>query len=102
MEGLDFVSDKGYLLHLRSYLQKSDPAGEKGWLVVGEDQEPEADRHLDGQRLLPPFQPEPEGEAVEVLEGGRVRPDLGHGLGKARLEAPQRVRPERPAAPEKR
>ena len=99
---MDFVSDKGYLLHLRSCLQKSDPAGEKGWLVVGEDQEPEADRHLDGQRLLPPFQPEPEGEAVEVLEGGRVRPDLGHGLGKAGLEAPQRVRPERPAAPEKR
>ena len=65
-----------------------------------EDQEPEADRHLDGQRLLPPFQPEPEGEAVEVLEGGRVRPDLRHGLGKAGLEAPQRVRPERPAAPE--
>ena len=55
MEGLVLVSDKGYLLHLRSYLQKSDPAGEKGWLVVGEDQEPEADRHLDGQRLLSPF-----------------------------------------------
>ena len=66
-------------------LQEPDPTGEERWLVVREDEEPEADRHLDRQRLLPALQPEAEGEPVEVLEGGGVRPHLGHGLGKADL-----------------
>ena len=67
---------------------------------MGKHKEPQTDRHLDGQCLLSPFQPEPEGEAVEVLEGGRIRPHLGHSLGQTRLDASQRVGPERPAASE--
>ena len=80
-----------YVSHTYSYLQKPYPAGKKWGFVVRKHQEPEADRHLDGQRLLSPFQPEPEGEAVEVLEGRRIRPDLGHRVGQTSLEASQGV-----------